>query len=70
MSTCLEMARTARSKGLHAPVLLMGYLNPFLSYGEEKMIKDARAAGIDGLVILDAPPEEAVRLRNYCTKYG
>lgn len=51
-------------------MLLMGYLNPFLSYGEEKMIKDARAAGVDGLVILDAPPEEAVRLRNYCTKYG
>ncbi|KAK7728479.1 anthranilate synthase / indole-3-glycerol phosphate synthase [Botryosphaeria dothidea] len=70
MNSCLEMVRTARDKGLHAPVLLMGYLNPFLSYGEEKMIKDARAAGVDGLVILDAPPEEAVRLRNYCTKYG
>ncbi|OJD40529.1 tryptophan synthase [Diplodia corticola] len=70
MSTCLEMVRAARTKGLQAPVLLMGYLNPFLSYGEETMIKDARAAGIDGLVILDAPPEEAVRLRDYCTRYG
>ncbi|KKY25794.1 putative tryptophan synthase [Diplodia seriata] len=70
MSTCLDMVRAARRKGLHAPVLLMGYLNPFLSYGEEETIKDARAAGIDGLVILDAPPEEAVRLRNYCTRYG
>ena len=48
----------------------MGYLNHFLGYGEEETIKDARAAGIDGLVILDAPPEEAVRLRNYCTRYG
>ncbi|KAH7034228.1 tryptophan synthase [Macrophomina phaseolina] len=70
MSTCLELVRAARDRGLHAPVLLMGYLNPFLSYGEEQMIKDARAAGVDGLVILDAPPEEAVRLRNYCAKYG
>ncbi|GME47539.1 Isochorismatase-like protein [Neofusicoccum parvum] len=69
-AACLEMVQAARQKGLHAPVLLMGYLNPFLSYGEERLIKEARTAGVDGLVILDAPPEEAVRLRNYCTKYG
>lgn len=48
----------------------MGYYNPLLSYGEERMLKDAREAGVNGFIIVDLPPEEAVRFRNYCTKAG
>lgn len=68
--SCLQMVRDARKRGLRAPVLLMGYYNPLLSYGEERMLKDAREAGVNGFIIVDLPPEEAVRFRNYCTKAG
>jgi tryptophan synthase len=64
------MIRDARKRGLKAPVLLMGYYNPLLSYGEEEMMKDAKEAGANGFIIVDLPPEEAVRFRNYCTSFG
>ncbi|PSK40060.1 Tryptophan synthase [Elsinoe australis] len=67
---CLRMIKEARNKGLKAPVLLMGYYNPLLSYGEEKMLKDAKEAGVNGFIMVDLPPEEAVRFRNHCTKTG
>jgi tryptophan synthase len=67
---CLQMVRDARKKGLHIPVILMGYYNPVLSYGEERMIKDAGEAGVNGFIVVDLPPEEAVKFRNYCTKGG
>ena len=66
----LQMVRDARHRGLTAPVLLMGYYNPLLSYGEEKMLRDAKEAGVNGFIIVDLPPEEAVRFRNFCTKAG
>ncbi len=64
------MVRAARKQGLRAPVLLMGYYNPVLSYGEEKLITDCREAGVNGFIIVDLPPEEAVRLRNAITRGG
>ena len=70
VTNCLQMVRDARKQGLKAPVLLMGYYNPLLSYGEERMLKDAREAGINGFIIVDLPPEEAIRFRNFCTKGG
>ncbi|KAK8200200.1 tryptophan synthase beta chain [Phyllosticta capitalensis] len=66
----LQMVRDARAKGLRAPVMLMGYYNPLLSYGEEKMLQDAKEAGVNGFIIVDLPPEEAVRFRNFCSTYG
>ncbi|KAF2205636.1 tryptophan synthase-like protein [Delitschia confertaspora ATCC 74209] len=66
----LQMVRDARKRGLKAPVMLMGYYNPLLSYGEENMLRDAKEAGVNGFIIVDLPPEEAVRFRNYCTSYG
>lgn len=67
---CLQMVRDARKKGLRTPVLLMGYYNPLLSYGEQRMMKDAKEAGVNGFIMVDLPPEEAVRFRNYCTGAG
>jgi len=64
------MVRDARKRGLKVPVLLMGYYNPLLSYGEEKMLKDSKEAGVNGFIVVDLPPEEAVRFRNFCTKGG
>ncbi|KAI9883920.1 MAG: anthranilate synthase / indole-3-glycerol phosphate synthase [Watsoniomyces obsoletus] len=70
VTSALEMVRTARKEGLKVPVLFMGYYNPVLIYGEERMITDARAAGVNGFIIVDLPPEEAVRFRKFCTRGG
>ena len=66
----LEMVRTARQKGLTTPVLFMGYYNPILRYGQSQLLADCLEAGVNGFIIVDLPPEEAVRFRNGCTKTG
>src|SRR5471030_758992 len=55
----LTMVRDFRQDDKATPVILMGYFNPILSYGPEKFCVDAAAAGVDGLIIVDLPPEEA-----------
>ena len=55
----LDMVRTFRVEDNATPVILMGYLNPILSYGCEAFCKDAADAGVDGMIIVDLPPEEA-----------
>ncbi|KAF9892160.1 tryptophan synthetase [Aspergillus nanangensis] len=70
VTSVLEMVRTARSRGLQAPVLLMGYYNPMMKYGEERMLQDCKNAGVNGFIMVDLPPEEAVRFRDLCTSYG
>ena len=40
------------------PIVLMGYYNPIYIYGVEKFLRDAKAAGVDGLIVVDLPPEE------------
>ncbi|KAH0289597.1 tryptophan synthase-like protein [Aureobasidium namibiae CBS 147.97] len=66
----IQMVRDARKRGLRTPVMLMGYYNPVLSYGEDKILKDCKEAGVNGFIMVDLPPEEAVRFRNHCTKIG
>jgi tryptophan synthase len=56
---CLAIVREARTMGVTAPVLLMGYYNPILAYGETRAVRDASAAGVDGFIVVDLPPEEA-----------
>lgn len=70
VTSSLEMVREARRKGLRVPVLFMGYYNPLLSYGEEKILRDAKEAGVNGFIMVDLPPEEAIRFRDWCTKGG
>nr|GAT47533.1 bifunctional tryptophan synthase TRP1 [Mycena chlorophos] len=67
-ATVLGQLRAARSQGLTAPVLLMGYYNPILAYGEEKAIQDAAVAGANGFIMVDLPPEEAIGFRQKCNK--
>ncbi len=52
------------------PILLMGYYNPVLAYGLERFAVDAAAAGVDGLLIVDLPPEESSELRGFLKKSG
>ncbi|KAJ5584424.1 anthranilate synthase / indole-3-glycerol phosphate synthase [Penicillium hispanicum] len=70
VTTVLELVRSARSRGLKAPLLLMGYYNPLLRYGEERMLKDCKEAGVNGFIMVDLPPEEAVRFRDLCASTG
>ncbi|ORX61971.1 tryptophan synthase [Hesseltinella vesiculosa] len=67
---CLDMVRQARSRGLTVPVVFMGYYNPVLAYGEEKMVQDCKAVGINGFIMVDLPPEESHSFRSKCLKYG
>ena len=54
----LDMVRTFRTDDRDTPMILMGYYNPIYSYGVERFIADALAAGVDGLIVVDLPPEE------------
>jgi tryptophan synthase alpha chain len=65
---CLEAVQTLRGRGVIQPMLMMGYLNPVLAYGIERFARDANAAGADGLIIPDLPPEEAIRTAYACRK--
>ncbi len=54
----LEMVRGFRKDDNTTPLVLMGYYNPIYIYGVEKFLVDAKSAGVDGLIIVDLPPEE------------
>ena len=55
----LEGIAELRARGVTQPMVVFSYLNPLVNYGTEQFVKDAKAAGADGLVIPDLPPEEA-----------
>ncbi len=52
------------------PIVLMGYANPIHYYGMERFVRDAKAAGVDGLIIVDLPPEENAALHGFCQAAG
>jgi tryptophan synthase len=70
IESTLQMVRDARKLGVRAPILLMGYYNPLLSYGEERLMKDCNEAGVNGFIVVDLPPEEAISFRKWCTLGG
>jgi len=54
----LDLVRSFREQEDDTPIILMGYYNPIYIYGVEAFLSDAKAAGVDGLIIVDLPPEE------------
>ena len=54
----LEMVRSFREKDQTTPLILMGYFNPIYQYGTTQFVNDAASAGVDGLIMVDLPPEE------------
>jgi len=58
MRKTLAMVREFRERDDTTPIVLMGYYNPIYIYGVETFLADANAAGIDGLIVVDLPPEE------------
>lgn len=70
--TTLErvLALAHEFRGNHqTPLVLMGYLNPIYVYGYERFAKDAQAAGVDGIIIVDLPPEETAELEPLLAKH-
>jgi len=59
LAGALAMVRDFRKDDGDTPVILMGYFNPIMSYGVERFAVDAAASGVDGLIVVDVPPEEA-----------
>jgi tryptophan synthase alpha chain len=58
MNKTLAMVRAFRKDDNATPIVLMGYYNPIYIYGVARFLTDAKAAGIDGLIVVDLPPEE------------
>ncbi|OFX00908.1 MAG: tryptophan synthase subunit alpha [Alphaproteobacteria bacterium RIFCSPHIGHO2_12_FULL_63_12] len=62
LARTLDLVAEFRSGDAKTPIILMGYYNPFYAYGVERFLKDATAAGVDGLIVVDLPPEEDAEL--------
>lgn len=58
----LDMVAEFRKTDAETPVVLMGYYNPIYSRGVDRFLRDAKAAGVDGLIVVDLPPEEDAEL--------
>lgn len=70
LKTVLAQAADFRAMHPETPLVLMGYLNPLYIYGYEAFARDAAAAGVDGIIIVDLPPEEANELEPLLTQHG
>jgi tryptophan synthase alpha chain len=66
---CLDLTRQLRARGVTQPLLLMGYYNPILAYGVSRFVADAAAAGADGFIVPDLPPEEAGEMQAACERH-
>lgn len=70
LADCVAATRQARAAGLTVPVVFMGYYNPFLQYGAERLVADCAAAGVDGFIIVDLPPEDSGGFIDACDAGG
>lgn len=66
----LEMVRGFRIVDENTPLILMGYYNPVLQYGPERFAEDAAKAGVDGIILVDLPPEEEEEMTPSLKKHG
>jgi tryptophan synthase alpha chain len=62
MTRTLDLVRNFRRKDDDTPIVVMGYYNPIHAYGVDRFLADAKAAGVDGLIVVDLPPEEDAEL--------
>ena len=70
VTDCLAMVRELRAAGVTTPFCAMSYYNPIFAYGLARFVEDAVAAGMDGLIVPDLPPEEADELEAACRQAG
>lgn len=65
----LELVKNIRKK-TKIPIILMGYYNPFFTYGLKRFCDDAQVAGVDGMLVVDLPPEEAGEMKFHAERTG
>lgn len=70
LQTVLDAVHAIRAQGVSVPILLMGYCNPLFAYGTDRFVRAAVQAGVDGLIIVDLPPEEAGELESLARAAG
>lgn len=70
LALCLEQTAALRARGVGVPFVLMGYYNPVFQMGIERFAHRAAAAGIDGVIVPDLPPEESDALHSALRSYG
>ena len=68
--TIFSAVSALRARGVRAPLLIMGYFNPLLAYGVSRFVHDAAEAGVDGLITVDLPPQEAGELEGPAREAG
>ncbi|HSN83210.1 MAG TPA: tryptophan synthase subunit alpha [Polyangiales bacterium] len=69
LAKVLDTVRAVRTR-TNVPILLFGYYNPVLGYGEQRLVDDAAECGVDGFLIVDLPPEESAGLRDPAIQKG
>jgi tryptophan synthase alpha chain len=62
LTKTIDLVRRFRKGDNETPIVLMGYYNPIYIYGVDRFLTDAKAAGVDGLIVVDLPPEEDAEL--------
>ena len=70
LTRVLDMVRAFRQKDLTTPIVLMGYYNPVYVFGVERFLVSAKQAGVDGLIVVDLPPEEDTELCIPAARHG
>ena len=70
LEKCLNMVKKFREKNNYTPIILMGYYNPIYKYGKEEFVDKSINFGVDGLIIVDLPPEEDDELYNYSEEHN
>jgi tryptophan synthase len=61
-----EYVREAREEGLTTPIIIMGYYNPFQSYGLQRLVEEAESSTVEGFIIVDLPPDETPEFSSLC----
>jgi len=70
VARCLDIAGEVRRRANGVPLILMSYANPILAYGVDAFVNKAAAVGVDGLIVVDLPPEEGADLRGQVRDAG
>ena len=68
--TCLGVVQRLRDRGVDAPLILMGYFNPYLRYGLAEFVRDAADSGVDGFIVPDLPTEESGPFKELCEDHN
>jgi tryptophan synthase alpha chain len=70
LADVLGFVREFRARDAETPIVLMGYANPIEAMGVEKFVAAAKSAGVDGVIVVDYPPEECAPFVEHCAKAG